>query len=313
MFPVVVGAAVALVVLPGLLDALGRRLPPREWARLCAIALAGGVLLAEVVLVLRAAPTVLRAAGVGWLATACERVLRPLLVGGPVLGWAAAAAAVVLPVVALTSCRRARRLRARIAGDLWLGERRVVGDHDVVVLPVSQPLALSFEHGGTPLIVLSTGLFDALDVRHIGAVVRHEAAHLRHRHQRLLAVAGIAEGLLGRLRPVARTAAALRLAVERSADEEAAGTSDKERVALRDSLLRLAGVTPVAGAAPFTDAGTVAARVIALEHPPARLRLAQHLMVYLPAAFAVALAAPAVITWGGHLHMVVAMAGRCTI
>lgn len=310
---VVVGAAASLVVLPGVLDRVGRRLQPREWAWLCAVGLGGGLALTEMVLVLRAAPTLLRAAGVGWLATACERVLRPLVIGGPVLGWTAAAAAVILPIAALASWRRARRLRARLAADLWLGDARVIGGHTVVVLPVPRPLALSFGHDGESMIVLSDGLLDGLDGPQIEAVVRHEAAHVRHRHQRFLAVAAIAEGVLGRLPPVARTAAALRLAVERWADEEAAGPTRKARVALRDSLLRLAGVAPVAGVAAFTDAGTVAARVTALDFPPPRPRLPQHAMVYVPGTMAGAVAAPAVITWGGHVHMLLAMAGRCTI
>lgn len=310
---VVVGAAAVLIVLPGALERIGRRLPPREWAWLCAIALGGGLALLEAVLVLRAAPTLLRAGGVVWLAAACERVLRPLLSGGPVVGWAAGVAAVVLPGAMVVAWWRARRLRARVLADLWLGERRAIAGHSVVVLPVERPLALSVEHRGTAAIVVSDGLLRLLDGPQADAVVRHEAAHVRHGHQRLLSLAGLADGVLGAIPAAAHSAAALRLGVERWADEDAARSAAGARLAVRDSLLALAGVSLVPGVAGFTDAATVAARVAALESPPPSAPAGQHLLLYVPGSAAGAVAAPALVTWGGHVHMVVAMSGRCSI
>lgn len=309
----VVGAAAALVALPGALDRFGRRLRPWEWGWLSTIGLGGGLVLLEAVLLLRAAPTLLRAGGVVWLATACERVLQPLVAGGPVVGWAAALGAVALPASAAVHWRRGRRLRARLAGDLWLGERRVIGGHPVVVLPIARPMALSFEHHGAPSIIVSDGLLRVLDDAQVEAVVRHEAAHLRHAHQRLLTVAAVAEGVLGWLPPVARTAGAVRLAVERWADEEAAASAAGGRHAVRDSLLVLADVDPLAGVAAFTDAATIVARVAALESPSPPPLVRQHLLLYVPGSVAGAVAAPALVTWGGHVHMVLAMSGRCSI
>lgn len=309
----VLGAAVILLALPGALDRFGRRLRPQEWAWLSTIGLGGGFVLLEAVLLLRAAPTLLRAGGVVWLATACERVLRPLVAGGPVVGWAAALGALALPAAAAVHWRRGRRLRARLAGDLWLGERRAIGGHPVIVLPIARPLALSFEHDGELAIVVSDGLVRVLDDAQVEAVVRHEAAHLDHAHQRLLTVAGAAVAVLGWLPPVARTAGAVRLAVERWADEEAAASAAGGSRAVRDSLLVLADVGPIACVAAFTDAATIAARVAALETPSSPPPAGQHLLLYVPGSVAGVVAAPALVTWAGHVHMVLAMSGRCSL
>lgn len=310
---VVLATAVVLLALPGALDRFGRRLPPREWAWLSTIGLGAGLALLEAVLLLRAAPTLLRAGGVVWLATACERVLRPLVAGGPAVGWVAGVGAVALPAAAFVQWRRARRLRARLVGDLWLGEPKVVAGHPVVVMPIDRPLAASVEHRGALSIVVSDGLLRVLGEAQVEAVVRHEAAHLRHGHQRLLSVTTVAEGVLRWLPPVPRSAGTVRLAVERWADEEAAASGAGARLAVRDSLLVLAGVSPVAGVAGFTDAATVAARLAALECAPPPAPLSQHLLLYVPGSVAGAVAAPALVTWGGHVHMVLAMSGRCSL
>lgn len=310
---VVLAAAVVLLALPGALDRFGSRLSPREWAWLTTVGLGAGLALVEAVLVLRAAPTLFRAAGVEWLATACERVLRPLIAGGPVVGWAAAVAAVALPAAGAFRWQQGRRLRGRLVEDLWLGRPRVIGGHDVVVLPVERPLALSLEHRGLRRVIVSDGLLRVLNTAQVEAVVRHEVAHLRHGHQRMLTVATLAEGALGRLPPVRRAARAARLAAERWADEEAAGGTAGGRLAVRDSLLVLAGVSPVAGAAAFADAATIAARVAALETPSPPAPVSQHLMLYVPGIVAGAVVAPALVTWGGHVHMVLAMSGRCAL
>lgn len=308
-----VGAAVVLIALPGILDRYGRRLVPREWAWLCAAALGGGLLLLELTFLLRTLPPMLRAAGIGWMASACERMLGPLMAGGTAGTWAAGMAAVALPAAGAVVSRRSRRTRDRIADDLWLGESRVIAGHSVVVLPVARPLAVSFERAGEQHIVASDGLLTLLDEAQTAAVIRHEAAHLRHHHQRLLSIVAVAEQVLGWLPPVARSAAALHLAVERWADDDAAGKTPASRLAVRDSLLALAGLSPVLGTAGFTDARTVVARVEALEAPAPRPAVGAHLLLYVPGGAAAAIAAPALVAWGSHARMIVAMAGRCAI
>lgn len=314
MITALVGVALALVALPGITGRIGRRLGPREWAGLCAIALGGGLTLLETGLLLRGAPPALRAIGVGWLAAACERLLGPLLAGGPAVSWAAGIAALALPGAAVVVWRRGRRMRHRLAGELWLGETRKVAGHAVVVLPVGRPLALSFESARhDQVIVVSEGLFLALEPPQAEAVIRHEAAHVRFGHQRLLTLASVAERVLGWVPAVGRSAAELRLAVERWADEHAAQGPPAARRAVRDSLAALAGLSPVAGTARFADARTVAARIMALESPPPRPPFFQHALLYLPGGMASLVAGPALVGWANHLRMVLAMSGRCAI
>lgn len=310
----VVGVALTLLALPGITRPVGRRLPPPEWAWLCALSLAGGLALLELALVLRSAPPVLRAMGVGWLASACERLLGPLLAGGPALSWAAGAAAGAMPAAAALAWRQGARMRRRLAAELWLAERRVIGGHTVVLLPVERPFAASFEcgqHGQA--IVVSDSLLSALEPAQAEAVVRHEAAHLRCGHQRLLTLATAAEMVLGWFPAVAGSAAELRLAVERWADEQAALPSPAARRAVRDSLVVLAGLASGPGLATFADARTVAARITALEAPPPRPPLGQHALLYLPGSVAGLVAMPALLAWGRHFHMVLMMSGRCPI
>ncbi|MFP5318208.1 MAG: M48 family metalloprotease [Acidimicrobiia bacterium] len=307
-------AAGALVALPGLTDRFGRRLAPEEWARLCGLGLGGGLALFELAVLLRAAPPLLRAVGVPGLAAACSRVIGPLLAGGPTVTWAAGVAAVAVPARIGMAWWRAARVRRRIACDLWLGERAVIAGRDVVVLPVSRPIAVSFATtAGEEAVVVSAGLLDRLDHKQVEAVVRHEAAHLRRRHQRLLSVAAAAEGVAGWMPPVRRSARALRLAVERGADEEAAAASSGGRIDVRDSLLALAGLPPAPEVAAFADPATVAARIAALDAPPRRPGIASHALLYAPGAVAGLMAAPALVSWAGHVRTVVAMAGRCGV
>lgn len=306
-------AAFVLLALPAALGRVGQRLAPGEWAWLCAIAIGGGAVLIETVLVLRATPGALALAGFDSFAAACNRVLGPLVTGGPVVTWTTAAAAAALPAAAMVATVRARRLRQRLADGLWLGDERELAGHAVVLLPVDRPIAISFRTP-QPVIVVSQGLVDRLDNDELAAVVDHEAAHLAHRHQRLQAVRVAVAPTVGRLPIIRRSIAALDLALERSADEAAAGHDPNRRAALRRSLLTLTGLAPVPGAAAgFADAETLAARVRALDEPPAPLAPFAHRLLYLPGVAASALAAPLVVNRLDRTVAVVAMAGRCFV
>lgn len=306
-------AGFALLALPAALGCLGRRVAPTEWAWLCAVAVGGGTVVVEAVLLLRATPGVLAAAGFDAFAAACGRVLGPLVAGGPTVTWTAAAAAVALPVAAERAAVRARRLRQRLADDLWLGDHHVLAGHPVVVLPVDRPIALSFR-APEPAIVVSRGLIDRLDAEELAAVIDHEAAHLAHGHQRLQAVRVAVAPALGRLPVIRRSIAALDLALERAADEAAAGHDPDRRAALRRSLLTLTGLAPAPGAvAGFADARTLAARLDALDAPPAPLAPIAHRLLYVPGLAAAALVAPLVGDRVDRTVAVVAMAGRCLV
>lgn len=311
-FLLVVAVAGVLLVLPAATHRIGERLAPVEWAMLSTAALTAGAALLETALVLRALPAALDAAGIDAFAQACGRLLQPLLSGGTPGTIGAAAGAVALPAAAALATRRARRLRERVAGDLWLGATANVAGHDVVVLPVDRPVAVSFETP-TPVIVVSRGLLERLAPDELDAVVEHEAAHLAHHHQRLLTITTMIAPLLGRLPGVAASIATIRLALERWADEAATAGSPRRRAALRHSLLQLldTATTTTAAVASMADARTVAARVHALTVPPPPTAPALHALLYLPGLLAAAVAVPGLYQWGDQLRMVVAMAGRC--
>lgn len=308
----VIVAAAVLLVAPGAMDRYGRRLAPAEWSRLCAIALASGLVLLQLSLLLIAGPVILRAVGAPVLAAACARIAGPLLPGGAAVGWTAAAAGTVLPAMGLWAWLRLDRVRETLAGDLWLGDRRRIADRDVVVLPVERPLALSLG-GRNRSIVISDGLMGALSERELHAVVAHEAAHLEHHHQAVLSLAFIVQGTLGWLAPLRRSVAAQRLAVERWADECAAASAPDGRQAAASSLLRLGCGNPYPAVAAFSDVEMITARVEALRAPPTPLRVRERVLTYLPGAGAGATALPAIVSWSGHAYMALVMAGRCPL
>ncbi len=307
------GAAVTLLALPGATARWGRRLKPSEWSQLCVAALVVGSLLLEVSLVLRAAPTVLRVAGVDALASACARLLGPLTVGGDGLGWSAALAAALLPLTAAITSRRLHAARRRVASEVWLGERKQIAGQMVVVLPLDRPLALSFDRP-EPTIVVSEGLVSTLDAHEVDAVIRHELAHLVHRHQYLRYLVAVLTAGIGWFPPVRASTAAMHLSLERWADEDAAGTCPARRLAVRDALLHLVLLDDAPlGTVAFSSADTVVVRVDALDvlpSPPSRVK---HALLYLPCAGASVVAIPALLTWTAQANTVFAMAGRCTV
>jgi Zn-dependent protease with chaperone function len=285
---------------------------PGEWARLCALALGGGAALVELVLVVHAAPPVLRAAGVPLIAAACERMLGPLVPGGVAVGWAAAAAAVTLPVLGSIGLQRARRQRRVLRVERELGRHHRHGDHELVVLPTERFVAVSVPGRPRGQVVVSEGLVDSLAPDELEAVVGHEAAHLDRRHDRYLLLATAVEHACAFFPPARRSTAALRASLERWADEDAAGASAASRQALRRALL---GVTVALVAEPsvaaFTTAETVLERLDALDtaapSPSPLLRAS----LYLPGAALAVLAGVTLLSCGADAQTVVASAGAC--
>lgn len=301
-----------LLALPGLVRGLGRQLHPAEWVRLSTGLLVGGALVVEVSVVLFAAPTVLRAVGIPDLAEACERMLRPLAPGGATMGWSAAVVAAFLPVFTAVGIVRARRAQRRFRIESWLGEHRPSGDSDLVVLPTEEVLAFSVD-GSPAQIVVSQGLINSISPEELAAVVRHEAAHLDHRHGRFLVVASAMEHAFAWLPFVARSTRSLRSGIERWADEVAAGSATSSRAVLRDALLgvTLAIVDPAVAA--FGPAETVVERLDALDgnanHPSTLRRSA----VYLPVVVVAAGVLFTLGAWTSELRGVIAMSGSCPV
>ena len=259
--------SLVLAATPGVLGSLGRRLHPADWARGVASAFTAALVLWELTLLLVAAPVVLRAAGAHGLAAACARMAGRLVPGGRWVGWPGAAGAVLLPWMVVAGVRRARSAQRALAEVVLVGRRSTVAGCEVVVVDDERALAVSVAaYGG--IVVVSRALIEQLDADEVAAVVRHELAHLDHRHHRLLQLAAAAECSFGFL-PGARSGVdGLRCAIERWADEDAAGSDTCARRATRRALVGVAVGGLSVDAAAFGGLATVVERVTALENPP---------------------------------------------
>jgi beta-lactamase regulating signal transducer with metallopeptidase domain len=165
----------------------------------------------------------------------------------------------VVTVREFTSVREVRRLSHGFV------------DPDTVVY-VDDAVPHAYTLGGRqPRIVVSNGLLRKLDRAERAAVLAHESAHLLCRHHTHLRVLRLAAAANPALRGVARAGA---LAVERWADEEAAGRLGDRRLVAR-TLVRaaLAGTHTAAptGTLGHTS-GDVGRRVEALLAAPLRPR-----------------------------------------
>lgn len=301
----------SLLALPGVTRRFGRRLAPAEWARMCAGALAAGAAVVELSVVLYAAPTVLRAAGVHALAEACERVLGPLVPGGALAGLTAAAAAVAIPSLVLAAAGRARRRTLQCWMEPCVGSHSEYAGHDLVELPTESLLAVSVPVP-TSQIIVSTGLAHALSAQEFRAVVEHERAHLDLGHHRFLVLASALEQGL-RFLPLRASARATRAAVERWADEAAAGSCDQTRQALRSALLRVTATAVGSGATPFSTAESVVERLDALDDSPCQPGRIPRALLYAP-GFALGIALTLVLgASAGSAQALLAVTGHCPL
>ncbi len=251
-------------------------------ARLCAVLLVAGAVLLETTLLVMAGPPAMRALGFQPMADLCERLFGNLVAGGTAVGAAAAMAAVFVPALIVHRTIRAHRTYRVVRVEPGVGRHERLGAHDLVVLPSDRMVAFSL--AGRPCqVVVSRGLVDALAAHEFVAVLRHELAHLRHRHQaHLLLAAGLDCGL-GALPFVRRSTAAFRFALERWADEEAAAGAADGRASVHSALLRLSGVIVGPEVAAFTSPGTLVERIEALQAASASGSvLAHRALVYAP-------------------------------
>jgi Zn-dependent protease with chaperone function len=309
MSAVLVLAGLGLLALPGVAAPISRRLRPSEWRRLNRIAIGLGVVAVQLGLVLAAVPTLLGAAGGEAAAHACHYLLGTVPPGGAVTGWASATASLALFAVGCVAHRRSRRLQRAARIEECLGEHRRMSGVALVVLPTDAVVAYATP-GSPPQVVVSRGLARALDADELEAVVRHEVAHLRNRHHRDLALAAIVDATVGWMPGLRASTAALRLSIERAADEEAAerpGAREAIRRALLKTTETMLGPVPA-----FTAAFTLLARLDALATPPSDPSLRQRAAVFAPLAGLAAVAAAGLVGWGAvSHHMLHELLGLC--
>ena len=232
-------AAIALVALPSALLRGGLRLRPSDWARVSAGALAAGVLLGHAALGSLAFFTLLQSSGLRAVSDHLISLGAHLAPGGPVVGVLAALTAILQVAVITRTVRRVRDTRAQLEMEPGLGDHFELDEFEVVVVPTGKVMAFSNPLGGGQIIV-SKELLRVLEPEETAAVLLHEAAHLRRRHDRYLWVAAVAEAALP-LPLTRRTAALLRQSIEHWADEDTASSAPARSV-LRQALRRLAAL-----------------------------------------------------------------------
>jgi len=303
-------SALGLLAMPAWARPVGRRLRPAEWAKLCAVLLGIGAFLLETALALAGLSVTLRAAGMGAIAELCQRLLGGFVLGGTVAGTGAAVAAVVLPILAGRAVVRARRTCRAVRVEPGVGWRDARSGHEVVVLPSDQLIALSVE-GKPAQVILSSALVDTLPADQLAAVLRHEAAHLRHRHQRYLLLASTIGRSIGLLPYVRHSLVALRCALERWADEEAASGAAEGRASVYGALLRVAEAVAMPEVAAFLTPATVVERIEALRTiPERRTELRWRVLVYLPVTLLGLTTTVALASTLGHVGLL-DLAGLC--
>jgi Zn-dependent protease with chaperone function len=216
----------AAVVLYLLGARLGRWLPPATAVRLLSVAaivtaLATGLVLAVAGLVVLAQiPPV---AGLGHWSVAAVRT------GGTLPPFAGALAGSAVLLLFGSGVRRMVRAGRDLAAAA-LTCRRLGPAQEGLVIVEDEALAAYALPGVRGRIVVSTAMLRALPADERRVLLAHEAAHLACRHHLYVQLAEIAAAANPLLRPVAR---AVRLAVERWADEAAAAEVGDRRVAAR--------------------------------------------------------------------------------
>ncbi|MGH9013224.1 MAG: M56 family metallopeptidase [Acidimicrobiia bacterium] len=295
---------------PGLAGRWLRRLPPRDWADLVTASLVGGITIVEAGLATLAAPTVLRAVGWSGLARACDRMFQSLALGGPVVGWLAAAGAAVIAGSAAWGAARAVRLHRRARVEPWLGEHRQWDDCELVLLPTPEPVAYSLD-GHRAQVVVSAGLTRALTRRQLAAVIRHERSHLRLRHQRRLVLVAAIDRAAGIVPGVRTSTGSLRTALERWADEDTAGADTEARRCLRAALLATAHAVVSPELAAFGGAHAAMERAAALARPAPSASVVERALAWGVLMGVSLVGVSALGLWIGRTRSVLAMAGYC--
>ena len=261
-------AGLGLLALPAMLRPLGRRLRPGRWSALCAVALLAGVTLVVAAGALASLPTVLRIVGLPQGSRACEAVFGHLSAPLALVGLGSMALSVLPSALALGRFRQTTK-QAWVEGTI--GHRlEGPGPFEVVVLDNRRLEALSVpgRRGYPGQVLLTTGLMGALAPDELDLVCAHEKAHLRLRHHRYLALATAVDAGLWWWPPAGASARALRLALERWADETAVGEAEGARPRLAAALLAVATESERPYLAAFSTVDGLIERVAAMQTPP---------------------------------------------
>ncbi len=185
-------------------------------------------------------------------------------------------ARLMVAVAAVGIGTRRRRAHHRMLVDLLAERHRELGG--VRVLDVAEPLAYCLP-GVRSRVVLSRGTLAALSAPELAAILRHERAHLRARHDLVLEAFIAVHTAFPRFVRSGSALNAVRLLVELLADDAAVRAAGPKPLA-RALVTCACGPTPAGALA--AGGPTTVIRVRRLSGPPNSLRVA--LAAYLSAA-----------------------------
>lgn len=240
------GLSLLLVALPAIaLPAVRRSRHPQAWALVIAVSLGAGFVLVEASLIHAALPLVFTTLGMDSLAEAC-RTLGGHLFGDPLpFSGFAGLMAVAIAVRASRGTALTVRAQSKLRRSAAKGSSTPLDGQRAVFLPLQHRWAAAIP-GTTPQIVLASSLKGELDRQELDAVVEHEIAHLEHHHIRFFLVGVAVRSGLWFLPWMERASTALRLALERAADEYASARSGEIRAHIRSAISKLASLAPSA-------------------------------------------------------------------
>jgi len=177
-------------------------------------------------------------------------------------------ARLTLAVIRVAIGTRRRRAQHRILVDLLAERRRELGG--VRVLDVAEPLAYCLP-GMRSRVVLSRGTLSALSAPELAAILGHERAHLRARHDLVLEAFITLHTAFPRVVRSGSALSAVRLLVELLADDAAVRAAGPHPLA-RALVTCACGPTPAGALA--AGGPTTVIRVRRLSGPPNSLRVA---------------------------------------
>lgn len=170
-------------------------------------------------------------------------------------------ARLAVAVVQVAIATRRRRARHRMLVDLLDTSadrgQACTHDHDVRILDVNQPLAYCLP-GVRSRVVVSEGALNTLSDNEVAAILRHERAHLRARHDLVLEMFTAVHAAFPRFVRSASALDAVRLLIELLAD---------------DAAVRAAGPAPLARALVACASGRAPLGALAAGGPTTVLRV----------------------------------------
>jgi hypothetical protein len=308
----IVVVALGLLAMPGALRPVGRRINPKLWTQMCALALISGAAIFELTALVAAAPPLLKLVGLPMAAHDCQALLGAAIPGGSVFVGSALILAAAIPLLAGRALARARRIAQSISTQLRPADRRTFrGEFELFVVSTKSPIALSVP-GHPGRLIVSQGVVDTLNSAQFDALCAHEEVHLRCGHTRYIQLSVAMSRAFVFWPPIRNSVNTLRLGLERWADEEAAGVCPDKRTTLRSALIAVAGATAADEIAAFSSVDGVIDRANALEAAPKRVDRAWWLLLFTPGIVLGLGAAFSLVWWGQRAYCVVGMAVHYT-